>query len=70
LWSSNSFSFNFYGKKIQLNPILSRPNDRSKKKVAMEEKGLNIISPREFERDANEESFIFVVVNKEIFKDS
>jgi hypothetical protein len=41
---SNSCSFNFKGKKIQP----PRPNNKSKKKEATKEKGLNIISPREF----------------------
>jgi len=36
--------FNFKGKKIQP----PRPNNKSKKKEATKEKGLNIISPREF----------------------
>ena len=49
---SNSCSFMFEGKKIVLNPLKPKPIDMSKKTEAPKAKGLNIISPKAFERVA------------------
>ena len=49
---SNSCSFLFERKKIVLNPLKPKPIDMSKKIEAPKAKGLNIISPRAFERVA------------------
>ena len=47
---SNSCSFIFEGKKIVLNPLKPKPIDMSKKTEAPKAKGLNIISPKAFEK--------------------
>ena len=62
---SNNFSFVFEGKKIMLNPLKPKPID-SKKTKAPKAKGLNIISPKAFERVAVQESSVFVLVAKEL----
>ena len=59
---SNSCSFMFEGKKIVLNPLKPKPIDISKKTKAQKAKGLNIISPKAFERVAIQESIVFVLV--------
>jgi hypothetical protein len=38
----------------------------NKKKVVTKERGLNIISPKAFERVANQESIVFALVAKEV----
>jgi hypothetical protein len=53
-----------------MNSLPLRPTNKSKKKEATAERGLNIISPIEFEREANEESVMVVVVTEEGFVDS
>ena len=50
---SNSCSFVFEGKKIILNLLKPRPIDMSKKTEAPKVKGLNIISPKAFERGSS-----------------
>ena len=55
----------FEGKKIVLNPLKSNPIDMSKKTEAPKAKGLNIISPKAFERVATQESIVFVLVARE-----
>ena len=59
---SNSCSFMFEGKKIVLNPLKPKPIDMSKKIEAPKAKGLNIISPKAFERVIVQESIVFVLV--------
>ena len=63
---SNSCSFLFEGKKIVLNPLKPKPIDMSKKKEAPKVKGLNIISPKAFERVTAQESIVFVLVAREL----
>ena len=55
----------FEGKKIVLNPLKPKPIDKSKKIEAPKAKGLNIISPKAFERVAVQESIVFVLVAME-----
>ena len=52
----------FEGKKIVLNPLKPKPIDMSKKIEAPKAKGLNIISPKAFERVIVQESIVFVLV--------
>uniref|UniRef100_A0A7N2LQA1 Uncharacterized protein n=1 Tax=Quercus lobata TaxID=97700 RepID=A0A7N2LQA1_QUELO len=54
------------GKKIVLNPLKPKPIGMSKKTEAPKAKGLNIISPRAFERVAIQESIVFVLVAREL----
>ena len=56
----------FEGKKIVLNPLKPKPIDMSKKTEAPKAKGLNIISPKAFERVAVQESIVFVLDAKEL----
>jgi len=63
---SNSCSFIFHGKKIQRIRLPPRFNDSSKKKEKVKERGLNIISPKEFDNDVCEESVVFALVAKEV----
>ena len=63
---SNSCSFVFEGKKIMLNPLKPKPIEMSKKIEAPKVKGLNIISPKAFERVAVQESIVFVLVAREL----
>ena len=63
---SDSCSFIFEGKKIVLNPLKPKPIDMSKKIEAPKAKGLNIISPKAFERVAVQESIVFVLVAREL----
>ena len=66
---SNSYSFTFQGKKIQLIKLPPRSNDNSPKKNKVKEEGLNIISPMKFDKKICEESVVFVVVVKKIVED-
>ena len=63
---SNSCSFMFEGMKIVLNPLKPKPIDTSKKTEAPKEIGLNIISPKEFERVAVQESIVFVLLARDL----
>ena len=63
---SNSCSFMFEGNKIVLNPLKPKLIDMSKKAEAPKAKGLNIISPKAFERVAIQESIVFVLVAREL----
>ena len=63
---SNSCSFMFKGKKIVLNPLKPKPINMSKKTEAPKAKGLNIISPKAFERVVVQESIVFVLVAREL----
>ena len=63
---SNSCSFIFQGKKIQLIGLPPRSNDDSQKKNKVKEGWLNITSPREFDKEICEESVVFALVAKEI----
>ena len=63
---SNSCSFVFEGKKIILNPLKPKPLDISKKTKVPRAKGVNIISPKEFERVAVQESIVFVLVARKL----
>ena len=63
---SNSCSFMFEGKKIVLNPLKPKPIDMSKKTEAPKAKGMNIISPKAFERVAVQEFIMFVLVAREL----
>ena len=56
----------FKGKKIVLNPLKPKPINMSKKIEAPKAKGLNIISPKVFERVAVQESIVFVLVAREL----
>ena len=56
----------FEGKKIVLNPLKPKLIDMSKKTEAPKAKGLNIISPKAFERVAVQESIVFVLVAREL----
>jgi hypothetical protein len=47
---------------LNINPLPPKPTVKSKKKETTNEKGLNIISPKEFEQEAASESIIFAVV--------
>ena len=49
-----------------LNPLKPKPIDMSKKIEAPKAKGLNIISPKAFERVVVQESIVFVLVVKEL----
>ena len=49
-----------------LNPLKPKPIDMSKKTEAPKVKGLNIISPKAFEKVAVQESIVFVLVAKEL----
>jgi len=66
---SNSCSFTFQGKKIQLIGLPPRSKDNSQKKNKVKEEELNIISPREFDKEICEEFVVFAVVAKEIVED-
>ena len=48
-----------------LNPLKPKPIDMSKKIEAPKAKGLNIISPKAFERVVVQESIVFVLVAME-----
>ncbi|XP_075663180.1 uncharacterized protein LOC142632706 [Castanea sativa] len=63
---SNYCSFMFEDKKIVLNRLKPKPIDMSKKPEVPKAKGLNIISPKAFERVAVQESIVFVLVAKEL----
>ena len=56
----------FEGKKIVLNLLKPKPIDMSKKTEAPKAKGLNIISPKAFERVVVQESIVFVLVAREL----
>ena len=56
----------FKGKKIVLNPLKPKLIDMSKKTEAPEAKGLNIISPKAFEKVVVQKSIVFVLVAKEL----
>ena len=60
----------FEGKKIVLNPLKPKPIDMSKKTKAPKVKGLNIISPKAFERVAVQESIVFVLVARELHRET
>ena len=64
---SNSCSFMIEGKKIVLNPLKPKLIDMSKNTEAPKEKGLNIISLKEFERVAVQESIVFVLLSRELY---
>ena len=49
-----------------LNPLKPKPIDMSKKTKAPKAKGLNVISPKAFERVVVQESIVFVLVAKEL----
>ena len=58
------------GKKIVLNPLKPKPINMSKKTEAPKAKGLNIISPKAFERVAIQESIVFVLVARELHRET
>jgi hypothetical protein len=64
----NSCSFIFHGKKIQRIRLPPRFNDSSKKKEKVKERGLNIISLKEFDNEVCEESIVFALVAKKVVK--
>uniref|UniRef100_A0A2N9H5T6 Reverse transcriptase n=1 Tax=Fagus sylvatica TaxID=28930 RepID=A0A2N9H5T6_FAGSY len=66
---SNSCSFVFEGKKIKLTPLQPKPIEVNKKREVMAPKGLNIISHKAFERVANQESVVLVLVAREDLPD-
>ena len=63
---TNSFSFVFKSKKIMLTPLKPKPIDMSKNKDVTKVKGLNIISPKVFERVVIQESIVFTLGAKKI----
>ena len=63
---SNSCSFVFEGKKIKITPLQPKPIEVSKKREVTVPKDLNIISQKAFERVANQESVVLVLVAKEV----
>ena len=65
---SNSCSFTFYSKKIQLIKLPQRPNDSNTKKEKVKEKRLNIISHKKFEKKVREESIMFVLIAKKVIE--
>ncbi|GFZ13346.1 hypothetical protein Acr_23g0017310 [Actinidia rufa] len=52
-------------KRIKLNPLQPKPASKQKKENPTNGKGLNIISPKEFEREINDQSILFAVVAHE-----
>ena len=60
----------FEGKKIVLNPLKPKPINMSKKTEAPKAKDLNIISPKAFERVAIQESIVFVLVARELHRET
>ncbi|GFZ15653.1 hypothetical protein Acr_25g0000620 [Actinidia rufa] len=67
---SNSCSFLFENKRIKLNPLQPKPASKQKKENPTNGKGLNIISPKEFEREINDQSILFAVVAHETSTES
>jgi hypothetical protein len=67
---SNSCSFVFKGKKIHLNPLPPTPASSQPAKKDIECKGLNIISPTEFELTLVDDAVVFAVVVMELPLDS
>ncbi|GFY94998.1 SNOWY COTYLEDON protein [Actinidia rufa] len=51
-----------WNKRIKLNPLQPKPASKQKKENPTNGKDLNIISPKEFEREINDQSILFVVV--------
>ena len=47
-----------------------RPVSKPRKQITTNNRGLNIISPKEFEREANEQSILFAVVAHETSTES
>ncbi|GFZ18574.1 hypothetical protein Acr_27g0003130 [Actinidia rufa] len=62
---SNSCSFLFENKRIKLNPLQPRLASKQKKENPTNNRGLNITSPKEFEREINDQSILFAVVAHE-----
>ena len=60
----------FEGKKIVLNPLKPKPIDMSKKKEVPKAKGLNIITSKAFERIAVQESVVFALVARELYREA
>ena len=60
----------FEGKKIVLNPLKPKPIDMSKKTEAPKVKGLNIISPKAFEKVVVQESIVFFLVARELHRET
>ncbi|XP_022867746.1 uncharacterized protein LOC111387423 [Olea europaea var. sylvestris] len=67
---SNSCSFMFNGKKIHLNPLPPKPASSLEAKKSVEQKGLHIISPTEFERTIVGDSIVFALVVMEVSSNS
>ncbi|GFY91141.1 cyclic nucleotide-gated channel 17 [Actinidia rufa] len=67
---SNSCSFLFENKRIKLNPLQPKPASKQKKENPTNGKGLNIIGPKEFEREINDQSTLFAVVAHETSTES
>ena len=53
-----------------LNPLKPKLIDMSKKTEVPKAKGLNIISPKAFERVAVQESIVFVLVSRELHEET
>jgi hypothetical protein len=56
----------FKGKKIKITPLQPKPIEVSKKREVMVPKDLNIISQKAFEKVANQESVVLVLVAREV----
>ncbi|GFZ18371.1 hypothetical protein Acr_27g0001100 [Actinidia rufa] len=54
-----------WNKRIKLKPLQPKPASKQKKENPTNGKGLNIISPKEFEREINDQSILFAVVAHE-----
>ncbi|KAF5465168.1 hypothetical protein F2P56_015197 [Juglans regia] len=63
---SISCSFVFNGEKIHLNPLPPKPVGSQQAKKIVEQKGLNIVNPTEFERTLVGDSVVFTVVVMEV----
>uniref|UniRef100_A0A2N9HIP4 Integrase catalytic domain-containing protein n=1 Tax=Fagus sylvatica TaxID=28930 RepID=A0A2N9HIP4_FAGSY len=67
---SNSCSFEFNGKRIKLNPVQPKSIGANKNKDMTKPRSVNIISPKAFEKTANQESIMFAIVAKEVTLDT
>jgi hypothetical protein len=57
-YRSNSCSFSFNGRKIQLINLPPRPNDKNKKSKNLKKNRLNIISPSDFKNEVKKELIV------------
>ena len=67
---SNSCSFMYNGQRIKLNLVKTKFVSASKAREEPKKQSINLISPKELERDVNQDSIIFGLVVKEATLDS